>query len=163
MKRVVWMAACFFMPLSAHAQVTADRAFAQCGTIADANARLACYDAARDQSKATHWPEFGATPQPSQAQPAPVQPAPRAAARAPVTSSDSKLVARVAQFSFSPHGQFTVVLDNGEIWRQLESDDGIAHFKHSSGDIVQISKGFWGSYDLRVNSSNIMFKVIRVR
>lgn len=144
------------LPLSAQAQTEADRAFTQCGTIADARARLACYDAVRDQSKTTHWPEFSATP---------VRPAPPVAARAPAPPSapSSNLVSHVAQYSFSPHGQFTVVLDNGEIWRQLDSDDGVARFKHSGGNIVQISKGFWGSYDLKLNTANSVFKVVRLK
>ena len=138
------------------AQTPADHTFAQCGTIADPRARLACYDAAGEQSKATHWPEFSTAP--AQIAPPPV------AARAPARPlGNGKLVSNVAQYSFSPHGQFTVVLDNGEIWRQLESDDGIARFKHSGGNIVQISKGFWGSYDLRLNTANSVFKVTRIR
>ena len=63
MKRAPWTALCLLLvPASAGAQTAADHAFAQCGTIADANARLACYDTARDQSKAMHWPEFSAPP-----------------------------------------------------------------------------------------------------
>ena len=140
----------------ASAQTAADRAFTQCGTIIDSRARLACYDAARDQSKATHWPEFGAAP--TQAVPPPVT------ARAPARPLGSgKLVSNVTQYSFSQHGQFTVVLDNGEIWRQLDSDDGIARFKHSGANVVQISKGFWGSYDMKLNAANDVFKVTRVR
>jgi len=144
------------LPVSAGAQTEADRAFAQCGTIADARARLTCYDAVRDQSRATHWPEFNA---------APAQPAPSTVARTPASPPPprGKLISRVAQYSFSPHGQFTVVLDNGEIWRQLDSDDGVARFKHSGGNMVQISKGFWGSYDLKLNTANNVFKVTRLK
>ena len=159
MKKAPWIALLALMlPAMAQAQTAADRAFAQCGAIADANARLACYDAARDQSKATHWPEFGAP----QAQPIP-QATPQAAARPLPAPMDGKLVAAVARYNLSPRGQFTVVLDNGEIWQQLSSDDGVAQFRQHGRNVVQISKGFWGSYDLRLNAANIVFKVARIK
>jgi len=156
MNRAIWTLLCLVvLAAPAEAQTAADRAFGQCGTIADARARLACYDAAREQSKATHWPEFSTAPSHS---------TPSVATRTPEPSPlAGKLISSVAQFSFSPHGQFTVVLENGEIWRQLDSDDGIARFKHSGGNVVQISKGFWGSYDLKLNTANNVFKVTRIR
>lgn len=146
------------LPAAAEAQTAADRAFAQCGAIADAKTRLACYDASRDQSKATHWPEFNAAP--AQALPSP---APQAAARPLSSPTDEKLVAAVARYSLSPRGHFTVVLENGEVWRQLDSDDGVAQFRQRGRNVVQISKGFWGSYDLRLNAANIVYKVARIR
>ena len=153
--------ALLFLAGPAHAQTPADRAFAQCGAIADAGARLACYDAARDQSKATHWPEFGPGAPPAARAPAPP---PVAARTTPDTKAAAgKLISHVAQYSFSPHGQFTVVLDNGEIWRQLDSDDGVAQFRHTGGNTVQISRGFWGSYDLKLNATNVVFKVARIK
>jgi hypothetical protein len=159
MKRTLWTALCLSLaPVAVDAQTQADHAFAQCGTIADASARLACYDAARDQSKATHWPEFGAAP----AAPA-FAPQPRAAARPLPTPADGKLVAAVARYNLSPRGRFTVVLENGEIWRQMDSDDGAAQFRQRGRNVVQISKGFWGSYDLRLNGANIVFKVTRIQ
>lgn len=163
MKRASWTALCLLLtPAAACAQTQADRAFAQCGTIGDANARLACYDAARDQSKATHWPEFGA-PSSTAAQHRAPQAPPQAATRSLSAPANGKLVAAVARYDLSPRGRFTVVLENGEIWRQLDSDDGAAQFKQRGRNVVQISKGFWGSYDLRLNGANIVFKVTRIQ
>jgi hypothetical protein len=76
---------------------------------------------------------------------------------------DGKLVAAVARYNLSPRGRFTLVLENGEIWQQLDSDDGAAQFKQRGRNVVQISKGFWGSYDLRLNGANIVFKVTRIK
>lgn len=163
MKKVLWTAlGLLVLPVAAEGQTQADRAFAQCGAITDSQARLACYDSARDQAKGTHWPEFNSPPANAVRAAPPPPPAARRASSAP-SPADSKLVARVAQYSFSPHGQFTIVLGNGEIWRQLDSDDGIARFKHSGGNVVQISRGFWGSYDLKLNAENIVFKVTRLK
>lgn len=164
MKKALLTALCVaVLPVAAGAQTEADSAFARCGTISDSQARLACYDGARDQAKGLHWPEFSNPP----ANVGPARPqalAPRTAAQRPVIPpSGERRVARVAQYSFSPHGQFTIVLDNGEVWRQLDSDDGAARFRHAGENIVQISRGFWGSYDLKLNAANIVFKVTRVR
>ena len=76
---------------------------------------------------------------------------------------DGKLVAAVARYNLSPRGRFTLVLENGEIWQQMDSDDGAAQFKQRGRNVVQISKGFWGSYDLRLNGANIVFKVTRIK
>ena len=160
MKQTLCVALCALaFPVAAEAQTAADHAFAQCGTLSDANARLACYDAARDQSRATHWPEFGAP----QTEAMPPQAAPQVTARPQPPPGEGKLVAAVARYSLSPSGQFTVVLDNGEIWQQLSSDDGLAQFRRNARNVVQISKGFWGSYDLRLNATNIVFKVTRIK
>lgn len=161
MKRVPWTALCLLLvPAPAGAQTAADHAFAQCGTIADSHARLACYDTARDQSKAMHWPEFSAPPSTTAQSTAP-QAAPTA--RALPAPADGKLAASVARYSLSPRGRFTLVLENGEIWRQLDSDDGAAQFRQRGRNVVQISRGFWGSYDLRLNGANIVFKVARIK
>lgn len=160
MKRVTGAALYLLLvPAFADAQTAADRALLQCGAIADANARLACYDAARDQSKAGHWPEFNAAPA-QQAAPAPAH---QGAMRALPPLTNGKLVASVVRYDLSARGRFTVVLDNGEIWRQLDSDDGVAQFNQRRKNVVQISKGFWGSYDLRLNAANIVFKVARIK
>jgi hypothetical protein len=161
-KPVQWIAICaVFLPGFAVAQTDADRAFAQCGTISDANARLACYDDARNQSKSAHWPEFGASP----GHASPAQPPMQQAARPlPSPAPDhGKLTAAISHFSLAPNGRFIVVLDNGQIWRQLDSDDGAAQFKQHGGNVAQISKGFWGSYDLKLNNSNIVYKVTRTK
>jgi hypothetical protein len=162
-KPVLWIAiGAVFLPGFALAQTDADRAFAQCGTVADPNARLACYDAARNQNKSAHWPEFGGaapTQTPSAQQPIPTQ----QAARPLPLPDQGKLVAAVTHFSLGHDGHFTVVLANGETWRQTDSDDGAAQFNQNGRNMVQISKGFWGSYDLRLNASNTVFKVTRVK
>ena len=74
-----------------------------------------------------------------------------------------KLVAAVASYSLSPSGRFTIVLDNGQIWKQVDSDDGVAQFRQQGRNMVAISKGFLWSYDLKLNAMSAVFKVTRVK
>jgi hypothetical protein len=93
--------------------------------------------------------------------PPPGQPAPSAAPAAP-TPLDS-ITAGVSDYSFNRYQKFLVVLDNGQIWQQLQSDGGIAHFAKSDQNKVTISRGFLGSYVLSINDSSLQFKVKRLK
>jgi hypothetical protein len=74
-----------------------------------------------------------------------------------------ELRANVTAVAYNPLGRFTVTLDNGQIWKQLDGDSGTARFKNKSGDIVTISRGVLGSYNLVVEGRSALFKVKRVR
>jgi hypothetical protein len=71
--------------------------------------------------------------------------------------------AGVATVAFNPNGRFTVTLDNGQVWKQLEGDSGIARFKNKGHDVVTISRGILGSYNLVLEGQTALFKVKRVR
>jgi hypothetical protein len=72
--------------------------------------------------------------------------------------------ANVTDLAFTPFGKFIVFLDNGQIWRQLEGDADRAHFKKDPKDNrITISRGALGSYNLTINDSSKVFKVIRVK
>jgi hypothetical protein len=149
--------------LKAQAQTDADRAFEQCGTITNAASRLACYDSARSVQQSApanstqHWSEFS-TPSAGAVQP--ISPPPRAAMAMP--AQNHNIVANVAHYTMSSDRKFTVLLDNGQTWKQLNSDDADAQFKEHGANRVVISRGFWKSYDLKLNSMNAVFKVVRV-
>jgi hypothetical protein len=155
--------------IAAPAWAQSNSGSAQCSGITDPAARLACYDAAQPPRAtgpvpanrapgATRYPEFS---NPAQTP----EPPPRAALRedSPDTPVRGKLVVGVASFSLSPSGRFTIVLDNGQVWRQVDSDDGIAQFRKQGRNMVAISKGFLWSYDLKLNASSAVFKVTRVK
>lgn len=81
-------------------------------------------------------------------------------APAPIDS----ITAGVTDFSFNPYDKFLVVLDNGQIWQQLESDSGAkARFSKSSKNTVTISRGFIGSYNLQINDGSAVYKVRRLK
>jgi hypothetical protein len=73
------------------------------------------------------------------------------------------IAAGVSDYAFNPFGRFTVFLDNGQIWQQLQGDTDQARFKKSSPNTVTISRGMLGSYNLKVNDSVGIFKVKRLK
>lgn len=158
---------------------------AKCAVIPDAPARLSCYDAlmprvraalatapeqlsAEDQStlfgldfsglfgrggSATTPEQFGADtirrPEPE-----------GGGGLRPIDS----ITAGVTDYSRTPLGKFIVFLDNGQVWRQQDSDNEIADFRRNPADNkVTISKGAIGSYNLTLNGSSRIFRVKRVK
>lgn len=94
---------------------------------------------------------------------APPPPPPgQVAANEPPPEIDS-ITATVRDYSFNPYDKFIVVLDNGQIWQQLESDSGLARFMKGEKNSVTISRGMLGSYNLVVNDASILFKVRRLK
>jgi hypothetical protein len=67
----------------------------------------------------------------------------------------------LARINFSAVHHFTVALDNGQVWRQRNSDTGVAHFR--VGAAVRIRRGFMNSYSLAVEGSYGNYKVKRIK
>lgn len=96
------------------------------------------------------------------APPPPPPGTPQTAENTPPAALDS-ITATVTDYSFNPYGKFLVILDNGQIWQQLESDSGEAKFLKNGKNTVTISRGFIGSYNLVINDSAALFKVRRLK
>ncbi|MGQ0741264.1 MAG: hypothetical protein ACT4OG_03065 [Alphaproteobacteria bacterium] len=74
------------------------------------------------------------------------------------------ITAGVTEYAMTPFGKFIVFLDNGQVWRQLDADTGVARFlKPASRNKVIISRGLLGSYNLKINDQNLIFKARRVK
>jgi hypothetical protein len=87
---------------------------------------------------------------------------PQTAANTPPPVIDS-ITATVTDYSFNPYDKFVVFLDNGQIWKQLESDTGTkARFEKGGKNVVVISRGFIGSYNITINDGPV-YKVTRVK
>ena len=71
------------------------------------------------------------------------------------------MVAGVASIAYDARGRFTVTLDNGQVWRQLEGDTGVLQGARIS--TVKISRGALGSYDLNVVGRNASYRVLRLQ
>jgi hypothetical protein len=85
------------------------------------------------------------------------------AANQPPPTIDN-ITATVVDYSFNPYDKFIVILDNGQIWQQIESDTGIkARFQKGEKNTVTISRGFIGSYNLVLNDASIAYKVKRLK
>ncbi len=166
---------------------------AKCAAVADNTARLACYDAlnptlhaaqaappppppaaappAATADNSRPWydlfgvsPSHQTTPQSfgSEALQAPPPPPGVAPSEKPPEALES-ITAAVTDYSFTPYGKFVVFLDNGQIWRQLESDTGVkARFAKGGKNTVVISRGLIGSYNMNINDGPT-YKVKRVK
>jgi hypothetical protein len=65
-------------------------------------------------------------------------------------------------YTFDKLGWFTVTLDNGQVWKQVNGDTTYAHWKKPAGGYqVRVSKGFLGSFNLQVQGEPGLFKVRR--
>ena len=99
------------------------------------------------------WPGEGGPSKSVVSQGAPPQQVP---ASIPVSS-------RMASYSFSRYGLFTVVLANGQTWRQLSGDTSAAHWtKPAPNYTVQITRGALRSFNLRVKGISNEYKVERI-
>ena len=114
------------------------------------------FNSGNEQARATIGTpaEFGAETVPP-TKPAPGQPLP--------PKPLDHITAKVTNVAFNTYGRFTVTLDNGQIWRQLEGDSSNAYFAKDGTDAVTISRGFLGSYNLVVDGHNGMYKVKRLQ
>jgi hypothetical protein len=82
---------------------------------------------------------------------------------APEMQEIDSISAGVTDYS-SRDNKFTVFLDNGQIWQQLNGDSGVARFKSNPKDnTVTISRGFLSSYNLKLNDDNSYYKVKRLK
>ena len=90
--------------------------------------------------------------------PPPVKPG-----EAPPPQALDSITANVADVAFNPYGRFTVFLDNGQIWQQLQGDTDLAHFRKGKDNVVTISRGMLGSYNLVVNDTPHYYKVKRIK
>lgn len=116
---------------------------------------LDCYYAAAQPMRVTLKlaPQAGALPAP--------QPAPPRRSGGDDIGGDH-LESRMASYRFSPAGVFTVTLENGQVWRQVDGDTDHAHWnKPPARYVARLSHGFLGSYNLQVKGLPGKYKVIR--
>ena len=81
----------------------------------------------------------------------------------PAPTPIDSITATVTDYSYNPFGHFLVVLDNGQIWRQLAADTGHALFDKHAKNMVTVSRGYLGSYNLTINDSVKVYKVERLK
>ncbi|HVV28786.1 MAG TPA: hypothetical protein VHC40_12545 [Rhizomicrobium sp.] len=69
---------------------------------------------------------------------------------------------RMRSYTFDRNGFFTVVLDNGEVWHQLDGDSSVPHwFRKPQTYTVTITDGALGSHNLRVKGEPGSYRVRR--
>jgi hypothetical protein len=166
----------------AHADATRDALIemTKCADIADSGERLKCFDAAvpharnalavpaapapvakeKEKEKSfLDWFGFG--------RPAPVtkaedfgKPAPEPAPGEEIT----QIKATVLEFARTLRGKCLFVLDNGQVWRQLDADSTVVPDPDERSTMrVTIETGALGSYNLTIEGRNAWIKVSRVK
>ena len=124
---------------------------------------LDCYYAAAQPVRA----QLGLSPAP-QARPLPATDAQAKLSPVPPPASLSgttrfPLASRMASYSFNRYGTFTVVLANGQTWRQLSGDTSIARWtKPASSYTVKITHGALRSFNLKVGGASGEYKVEQI-
>ena len=146
---------------------------AKCADIADAAERLKCFDAVvpgaknalaappqKEERSILDWfgftrpdkpvlktEDFGKPPAP------PEEP-----------KELTEIKAAVLEFAKTPYGKALFVLDNGQVWKQLDADS--SNVREAPAGIpmkVMIEVGFMGSYNLTIDGRNGLIKVSRVK
>lgn len=69
----------------------------------------------------------------------------------------------VTNISFNFFGQFTVTLDNGQIWRQEGGDSTANRFPKGRPFSVTITRGFMGAYNLSIDGRTGSYLVKRIK
>ena len=157
-----------------HADATQDALaeIARCADLSDPTARLKCFDAAAPQARRAlteaqsrekrgilDWFGFSRPPKPV------TRPEEFGKPAAPAEPGEiTQLAATVTEFAKTPRGKAIFILDNGQIWRQLDSDS-VDVIEPAPGKPmkVTIEVGFLGSYNLSVDGRNAIVKVRRLK
>ena len=164
---------------TAHADVTRDALadIVKCADIADAAKRLECFDAAAARGKTALAAPAAQAPQAKEkswldwfgfSKPAPVtkpedfgKPAPAAE---PSPGEVNQVSDNVLEFAKTARGKAVFILENGMVWRQLDSDSTEV-FPPAQGTTMKVTveTGLLGSYNLTIEGRKILVKVTRLK
>ncbi len=174
MRKLLLVSLLAFVVGPAHADAARDalEEVAKCAAVADSTERLKCYDAAAPRIKGAL-----ATPAPApQAQdkgsildwfgfskPKPPQKTEDFGKPAP-PEEVTEMTSKVVELAKTARGKAIFILDNGQVWRQLEGDTTeVAYPPTGTTMKVTIETGFLGSYNLNIEGINGLVKVRRMK
>ena len=171
---VLFLTALVAGPARADATRDALTEIAKCADIADSSERLKCFDAAVPRAKSAlaapaekpagksllEWFGF-ARPQKSGTKPEDFgKPAPETGPGEEIT----EITATVLEFAKNPRGKSVFILDNGQVWRQLDADSTVVRDPAPDTKMkVTIETGALGSYNLSIEGRNGLIKVSRLK
>lgn len=159
-------------PACADATRDALTGIAKCADILESSARLKCFDAAVPAARSAlampvqaekeggllEWFGFSRPKKPVTK--------PEDFGRPPQSGPDemTQMSASVLEFAKTARGRAVFVLDNGQVWRQLEGDDTVI-FEPSPGKTmkVTIALGLLGNYNLAIEGRNAVVRVSRLK
>lgn len=133
-------------------------AASRCGSVAAERLWLDCYYSAANPARSLLGLAPAAVPAPATALPPTRTSHGGVFDKQPIQGS-----ARMVSYKFDSHGFFTVVLDNGEVWRQIDGDTTMAHwFRKPDFYVATVTAGALGSSNLRVQGEGRSYRVRRV-
>jgi hypothetical protein len=160
----------------AYADATRDalEEIAKCAVVADSAERLKCYDAAaprvknaltapapqaKDKGSLLDWFGFSRSPKPAQKAEEFGKPAPP-----PGPEEITEITAIVLELAKTARGRAIFILDNGQVWRQLDADSTDLPYPPAGTTMkATIETGFLGSYNLTIAGRNGLIKVFRMK
>jgi hypothetical protein len=165
MNRINFGAAAIFLLFAVHAAAgeNLSAAILNCSAQTDERAQLACYNQIAARLKTEAAPSAVQKPAPETAHPRADFGEDSIPFQAHRAETPDQITAGVTKASFNFFHRFTVTLDNGQIWRQDDSDTAIARFDKNKPQIVTIKRGFLGSFRLTIQDEWGTFSVKRIR
>ncbi|MEQ1755040.1 MAG: hypothetical protein ABL973_13005 [Micropepsaceae bacterium] len=181
---VVTVSALSILPATASPAGDALTAVTNCMAIAGTDERLQCFDAAaataskvlddaKKQAAAQQQPEseggllswFGFAPEEKPVTKpedfgAHLVVGPQPGSPQEITEISSKVI----EFAQNAHGKSIFVLENGQVWRQVDGDTTELYYREADGPMtVRIEKALFGSFSLHVEGKTSAIKVRRVK
>lgn len=76
----------------------------------------------------------------------------------------TEISAVVVEYAKNAHGKSLFILDNGQVWKQIDGDTSELYYREADGPMkVKIEKAFLGSFSLYVEGKSGKLKVRRVK
>ena len=148
---------------------------AKCADIADAAERLKCFDAATPRAKSALAAPVPEAAPPTKSgflewfgfsRPQPVT-KPEDFGKPPPESLPgeiNEITDDVLEFAKTPRGKAVFILQNGQVWRQLDSDGTVVVDPVQGTTMkVKVERGALGSYNLTIAGRNGLIKVSRLK
>jgi hypothetical protein len=173
---VLFLTALVAGPARADATRDALTEIAKCAEVADSSERLKCFDAAVPRAKSAlaapaeapkksllEWFGFSRSQKPVTKPEDFGKPASESGPGEEITEITG-ITATVLEFAKNPRGKSVFILDNGQVWRQLDADG--TEVRDPALDTkmkVTIETGALGSYNLTIEGRNAMIKVFRLK
>jgi len=172
---VLFLTALVAGPARADATRDALTEIAKCADIAVSSERLKCFDAAVPRAKSAlaapaekpaeksllEWFGFARPQKKPVAKPEDFgKPTPEPGPGEEIT----EITATALEFAKNPRGKSVFILDNGQVWRQLDADSTVVRDPAPGTTMkVTIETGSLGSYNLTIEGRNGLIKVSRLK
>src|SRR5437899_12265573 len=171
MKILVLSFISIFVAVASHADPTAEASaeIAKCAGLAASAAGLKCFDAAvpRANGAPAAQPATGAPDRDGVGfSPLPAATRVEDFGKPPVPPGITQITATVIELARTARGRSIFVLDNGQVWRQLDGDDADVQDPQPGKTMkvaIRMGLSLLGNYNLTIEGRNVLIRVGRVK